>query len=134
MGELIALGALVILVLVLMGAAVRVIQQSYVGIVQRVGRYQRTIGPGVHLLVPMLDRVATLCRTVNAAVIADADTGYGNELNVFRTVREFERAGVAAIHIEDQITPKRCGHLDGKEVISLAEMTLLLQYVLPGTK
>jgi len=60
MGELIALGALVILVLVLMGAAVRVIQQSYVGIVQRVGRYQRTIGPGVHLLVPMLDRVATV--------------------------------------------------------------------------
>jgi len=58
MGELIALGALVILVLVLVASAVRVIQQSYVGIVQRVGRYQRTIGPGVHLLVPMLDRVA----------------------------------------------------------------------------
>src|SRR6478672_278752 len=60
MGELIALGALVILVLVLVASAVRVIQQSYVGIVQRVGRYQRTIGPGVHLLVPMLDRVATV--------------------------------------------------------------------------
>src|SRR6476661_6702406 len=60
MGELIAIGALVILVLVLMAASVRVIQQSYVGIVQRLGRYQRTIGPGVHLLVPMLDRVATV--------------------------------------------------------------------------
>ena len=58
MPELIAVGALVILALVLMAMSVRVIQQSYVGIVQRMGRYQRTIGPGVHLLVPMLDRVA----------------------------------------------------------------------------
>ena len=58
MPELIAIGALVILALVLMAMSVRVIQQSYVGIVQRMGRYQRTIGPGVHLLVPMLDRVA----------------------------------------------------------------------------
>jgi 2-methylisocitrate lyase-like PEP mutase family enzyme len=54
--------------------------------------------------------------------IADADTGYGNALSVVRTVREFERAGVAAIHIEDQVTPKRCGHLEGKEVIPLEEM------------
>jgi len=60
MPELIAIGALVILVLVLVASSVRVIQQSYVGIVQRLGRYQRTIGPGVHLLVPMLDRVATV--------------------------------------------------------------------------
>ena len=60
MAELIAIGALVILALVLVASSVRVIQQSYVGIVQRVGRYQRTIGPGVHLLVPMLDRVATV--------------------------------------------------------------------------
>jgi regulator of protease activity HflC (stomatin/prohibitin superfamily) len=60
MDELIAIGALVILALVLMAASVRVIQQSYVGIVQRLGRYQRTIGPGVHLLVPLLDRVAVV--------------------------------------------------------------------------
>src|SRR6478736_2527791 len=60
MPELIAVGALVILVFVLMAASVRAIQQSYVGIVQRMGRYQRTIGPGVHLLVPMLDRVAVV--------------------------------------------------------------------------
>jgi regulator of protease activity HflC (stomatin/prohibitin superfamily) len=60
MAELIAIGALVILALVLVASSVRVIQQSYVGIVQRLGRYQRTIGPGVHLLVPMLDRVATV--------------------------------------------------------------------------
>jgi regulator of protease activity HflC (stomatin/prohibitin superfamily) len=60
MAELIAIGALVILALVLVASSVRVIQQSYVGIVQRLGRFQRTIGPGVHLLVPMLDRVAVV--------------------------------------------------------------------------
>ena len=51
-------------------------------------------------------------------MFADADTGYGNELNVTRTVREFEGRGVAAIHIEDQVSPKRCGHLDGKDIVS----------------
>jgi regulator of protease activity HflC (stomatin/prohibitin superfamily) len=60
MAELIAIGALVLLALVLVASSVRVVQQSYVGIVQRLGRYQRTIGPGVHLLVPMLDRVAVV--------------------------------------------------------------------------
>jgi 2-methylisocitrate lyase-like PEP mutase family enzyme len=63
---------------------------------------------------------------VTIPIIADADTGYGNAVNLVRTVREFERVGVAAIHIEDQITPKRCGHLDGKEVIPLAEMEMKL--------
>jgi 2-methylisocitrate lyase-like PEP mutase family enzyme len=67
---------------------------------------------------------------VNIPVIADADTGYGNAVNLVRTVREFERVGVAAIHIEDQITPKRCGHLDGKEVIPLAEMEAKLKAAL----
>jgi 2-methylisocitrate lyase-like PEP mutase family enzyme len=50
-------------------------------------------------------------------VIADADTGYGNELNTVRTVREYEQCGVAGIHIEDQVAPKRCGHLDDKEIV-----------------
>jgi 2-methylisocitrate lyase-like PEP mutase family enzyme len=54
---------------------------------------------------------------VSVPVIADADTGYGNELNVIRTVRAYTRAGVAALHIEDQTFPKRCGHLGGKEVV-----------------
>jgi 2-methylisocitrate lyase-like PEP mutase family enzyme len=67
---------------------------------------------------------------VNIPIIADADTGYGNAVNLVRTVREYERAGVAAIHIEDQITPKRCGHLDGKEVIPLAEMEQKLRAAL----
>jgi len=71
-------------------------------------------------LVTMLEMVANAGRiaaAVGLPVIADADTGYGNELNVFRTVREFERCGVAGIHIEDQEFPKKCGHLEGKQVI-----------------
>jgi 2-methylisocitrate lyase-like PEP mutase family enzyme len=55
-------------------------------------------------------------------VIADADDGYGSPLNVIRTVREYEAAGVAALHIEDQVAPKRCGHLAGKQVIPAGEM------------
>lgn len=69
----------------------------------------------------MITAAGVLTRSVSAPVIADADTGYGNELNVTRTVREYERVGVSAIHIEDQMSPKRCGHLDGKEVIPKAE-------------
>jgi 2-methylisocitrate lyase-like PEP mutase family enzyme len=65
----------------------------------------------------MVENAATMARTVGIPLISDADTGYGNELNVTRTVREFEGRGVAGIHIEDQTSPKRCGHLDGKEII-----------------
>ena len=63
-----------------------------------------------------------LAEAVDVPVISDADTGYGNAINVMRTVREFESAGVAAIHIEGQINPKRCGHVVGKELISAEEM------------
>ncbi|MCK5777984.1 MAG: isocitrate lyase/PEP mutase family protein [Rhodospirillales bacterium] len=69
----------------------------------------------------MVANAAVIARTVGIPVISDADTGYGNELNVTRTVNEYERAGVAAIHIEDQVMPKRCGHLDGKEIVPLDE-------------
>jgi 2-methylisocitrate lyase-like PEP mutase family enzyme len=73
-------------------------------------------------LVTMSEMVANAGRITAIAkvpLIADADTGYGNELNVVRTVREFARLGVAAIHIEDQGFPKRCGHLDDKEIVPL---------------
>jgi 2-methylisocitrate lyase-like PEP mutase family enzyme len=56
--------------------------------------------------------------SIDIPLISDSDTGFGNELNVFRTVQEFERAGVAAIHIEDQVFPKKCGHLENKELVS----------------
>ena len=80
-----------------------------------------TLGYPDYGLLTMTEMVANATRIVNSIsipLISDADTGYGNELNVFRTVQEFERAGVAAIHIEDQVFPKKCGHLDNKEVVS----------------
>ena len=60
-------------------------------------------------------------------LIADADTGYGNPVNVMRTVTEFERAGVAAIQLEDQVSPKRCGHMVDKQVIPTGEMVAKLR-------
>jgi methylisocitrate lyase len=73
-------------------------------------------------LSEMAWRAGTICAATTLPVIADADTGYGNALAIPRTVREFERAGVAAIQLEDQVAPKRCGHLAGKRVVSTAEM------------
>jgi 2-methylisocitrate lyase-like PEP mutase family enzyme len=77
---------------------------------------------GIASYTQMLDRVATLCRTVNATVIADADTGYGGLLNVHHTVRGYEEAGVAAIQIEDQEFPKKCGHTPFKRVVPMIDM------------
>ncbi|MBW2307806.1 MAG: isocitrate lyase/PEP mutase family protein [Deltaproteobacteria bacterium] len=71
--------------------------------------------------------IARVCDSVEIPVIADADTGYGNALNVVRTVREYERTGVAAFHLEDQVTPKRCGHYEGKSVVSENEMIRKIQ-------
>src|ERR1700757_3273933 len=93
------------------------------------GAVARSMGiPDIGLVTmsEVIERAAQVVSVIKIPVIADADTGYGNAANLVRTVREFERVGVAAIHIEDQITPKRCGHLDGKEVIPLAEMELKL--------
>jgi 2-methylisocitrate lyase-like PEP mutase family enzyme len=66
--------------------------------------------------------LAAICDRVKLPVIVDADTGFGNALNVMRTVRQLERAGAAAIQLEDQSTPKRCGHLEGKSLVPAAEM------------
>jgi 2,3-dimethylmalate lyase len=76
---------------------------------------------GLTTLTEMTTHAAHIASCVSLPVIADADTGYGNALNVIRTVREYERAGVAAIHLEDQVFPKRCGHLAGKAVIPAKE-------------
>jgi 2-methylisocitrate lyase-like PEP mutase family enzyme len=72
---------------------------------------------GLTTFTEMVSNAAMIAECTSLPVIADADTGYGNPLNMIRTVREYERAGVAAIHIEDQVSPKRCGHLDGKQVV-----------------
>lgn len=82
---------------------------------------------GLVTMTEMRERIARICDAVALPVIADADTGYGNPLNVHRAVREWERAGVAALHLEDQITPKRCGHYAGKELISREEMVQKLR-------
>src|SRR5918911_2700858 len=76
-------------------------------------------------LLGMSEMVANARRIVEAVavpVIADADTGYGNPINVIRTIHEYEQAGVAALHIEDQLAPKKCGHMEGKQLIPAAEM------------
>jgi 2-methylisocitrate lyase-like PEP mutase family enzyme len=72
---------------------------------------------GLLTMSEMVDNAARIVRAVDVPVIADADTGYGNELNVFRTVQEYQQRGVAGIHIEDQVSPKKCGHLDDKEIV-----------------
>ena len=77
---------------------------------------------GLVALTEVADTLAMLCDRVSVPVIVDGDNGYGNALNVQRTIRLFERAGASAIQIEDQDLPKRCGHLEGKKLISTAEM------------
>ncbi|HLK56188.1 MAG TPA: methylisocitrate lyase [Chthonomonadaceae bacterium] len=73
-------------------------------------------------LTEMAQQARYVARAVSVPVIADADTGYGEILNVARAVEEFEHAGLAGIHLEDQVAPKRCGHLDGKQVIPALDM------------
>ena len=77
---------------------------------------------GLLTMSEMVDNAHRIAEAVDIPVIADADTGYGNPLSVIRTVREYEAAGVAAIHIEDQVMPKKCGHMEDKQVIAAAEM------------
>ncbi len=77
---------------------------------------------GIATFTQMLDRMATLVRTSNAAVIADADTGYGGLLNVHHTVRGYEDAGVSAVQLEDQEFPKKCGHTPFKRLIPAHDM------------
>jgi 2,3-dimethylmalate lyase len=80
--------------------------------------------PDVGLLTgtEMIDNARRIVAAVDVPVIADADTGYGNAINVVRTVQAYEQAGVAGIHLEDQVMPKKCGHMSGKAVIGPEEM------------
>jgi len=77
---------------------------------------------GLMTLPEMVDNARRIAQAVDIPVIADADTGYGNPITVIRTVHEFEAAGVSAIHLEDQVMPKKCGHMEGKQVVPAAEM------------
>ncbi len=87
--------------------------------------YTRLGRPDIGLVTAseVADTLQNICARISLPVIVDADTGFGNALNVARTVRQFERAGAAVIQLEDQVTPKRCGHLEGKALVSASEMT-----------
>jgi 2-methylisocitrate lyase-like PEP mutase family enzyme len=87
---------------------------------------------GLLTMTEMAANAARLVEAVDVPVIADADTGYGNELNVVRAVRAFAAAGVAAMHIEDQAFPKRCGHLAGKQIVEAGEWLRKLRAAVEG--
>ncbi|MBV9121890.1 MAG: isocitrate lyase/PEP mutase family protein [Planctomycetes bacterium] len=89
---------------------------------------------GFLTLTEMADAVRRMAQRVSIPVVADGDTGHGDLHNVVRTVREFERAGAAGILLEDQVTPKRCGHFQGKQVIPREEMVLKLRAALDARK
>ncbi len=82
----------------------------------------------------MVQNLKHICRATTIPVIADADTGYGNIINVRRTVREYERAGVAGFHLEDQVFPKKCGFMEGKAVIPLEEHTQKIRAALDARR
>lgn len=89
------------------------------------GGYSRSNGyPDIGLLTmtEVTQWISRVVEAVDIPVIADMDAGYGNALNVIRAVREYEKTGVAAFHLEDQVSPKKCGHYEGKQIVSTAEM------------
>lgn len=77
---------------------------------------------GIMGLTDNVDACRMIARSVSIPVMADADTGYGNPVTVYHTIQRFEEAGVAGVNIEDQVSPKRCGHMAGKDVIDMREM------------
>jgi len=85
---------------------------------------------GLLTMTEMVESAKRIADVVTTPIIADADTGYGNPVNTYRTVREFEKAGVSCIHLEDQEWPKRCGHMGGKKVIDAKEMVGKIQSAL----
>lgn len=76
---------------------------------------------GLATMNEILEQVRKMVGAVEIPILADIDTGFGNAVNLFRTIREFERAGAAAVQIEDQVSPKRCGHFNGKQIVSFEE-------------
>jgi 2-methylisocitrate lyase-like PEP mutase family enzyme len=89
---------------------------------------------GILSLMENVDAVRAIARSVSIPITADADTGYGNAVTVFHTVQYFEEAGVVGINLEDQVMPKRCGHMRGKEVVSIGEMCKKIEAATKGRK
>ena len=82
---------------------------------------------GLLTMTEMVENARRMADSVDVPVIADADTGYGNHLNVIRTVEEYEKAGVTGIQIEDQVSPKRCGHMEGQKIVPIPDMVAKLR-------
>jgi len=116
-------------ILILPGAwdglsAILIEQAGFQGVYVTGGGIARSTGvPDIGLITlnEQVARIKMICEAVSVPVLADADTGYGNAINLMRAVREMEAVGTAGIHIEDQVTPKRCGHYEGKEVVDRQE-------------
>lgn len=89
---------------------------------------------GLLCMSEMLGRARNMAAAVDVPVIADGDTGFGNAITVMRTVQEYEAAGVAAIQLEDQVAPKRCGHMSGRKVITMEEMVGKIQAAVKARK
>lgn len=89
---------------------------------------------GLTTLTEVVAHGRNISRVTNLPTFIDADTGWGEAMNVARTVQEFEDAGLAGMHLEDQVNPKRCGHLDGKEVVSTAEMVKRISAAVKGRR
>jgi methylisocitrate lyase len=89
---------------------------------------------GLITMTEVLTQTRNIVKSVNMPVFADCDTGYGNPLNVYRTIQEFEDAGVAGLFIEDQLSPKRCGHFEGKQLISKEEMVKKIEAALDARR
>ena len=124
--ELLASGRLVVAPGVFDGLSARIAEQvGFDALYVSGGAIARSMGyPDVGLVTQteMVKRLEEIRAVTSLPLVVDADTGYGNAINVIRTVRAYERAGAAALHIEDQVEPKRCGHYEGKEVIGVHEM------------
>jgi 2-methylisocitrate lyase-like PEP mutase family enzyme len=115
------------------GLSARLVEQAgFPAVYASGGAIARSCGvPDIGLMSPdeIAGRLARMVEVVGVPIIADADTGYGNALNAQRAARAFERAGVAALHLEDQTYPKKCGHYDDKALVPAAEMVQKLKAV-----
>ena len=89
---------------------------------------------GLLTMTEMVNVARNMVNAINIPLIADGDTGYGGILNVIRTVREYEQAGIAAIQVEDQVYPKRCGHMEGKQLVPVEEMITKLRAAVHARK
>ena len=89
---------------------------------------------GLTTLTEVADHGRNIARVTNLPTFIDADTGWGEAMNVARTVQEFEDAGISGMHLEDQVNPKRCGHLDGKEVVTAVEMSKRIKAAVKGRR